>query len=476
MSGSVARNTAFITMAFVGQKIISFVYFTLIARQIGALDTGKYFFALSFTTIFVVFIDLGLTQVLIREGARIKEKIQDYFSSIILVKILLAVLTYASTVIVINLLGYSVEIKHLVYLSAVTMVFDSIHLSIYGVLRAIGNLKYEAYGIVGSQLLTLILGSYFLYTGKPLIYLILAFTVPSFINVCFAGIILWRKYQIKLSPKIDWDVIRLFSKIALPFALAGIFARVYSYIDSILLSKLVGVVAVGWYSIAYKITFAFQFIPLALVASIYPRFSEYFSNDKGRLSILLERSTKYLLIIVLPIVVGISILAKDIVLSIYSTDYLNSILPLKILLISLIFSFISFPLGAFLNACNKQSTQTAIVFVVMVLNILLNLLLIPIFGVVGASVSALTGNILLTIFGYYFVSKISIVSYRSLLFTVSQLLLSVIVMGLTVWFVNSKFHYIIAIVAGAIVYPFMLFITKSITKSQIIEAFSLIKR
>jgi len=287
---------------------------------------------------------------------------------------------------------------------------------------------------------------------------------------------LWRKYQIRLSPRIDWGVVKLFSKIALPFALAGIFARVYSYIDSILLSKLVGVVAVGWYSIAYKITFAFQFIPLALVASIYPRFSEYFSNDKARLSILLERSTKYLLIIVLPIVVGISIMAKDIVLSIYSADYLNSILPLKILLVGLIFSFISFPLGAFLNACNKQSTQTVIVFVVMVSNILLNLLLIPVYGVVGASVSALIGNVLLMIFGYYFVSKISVVSYKSLFLTVFQLLLSAIVMGLIVWFVNIKLHYLVAIVAGAVVYPLMLYITKSVTKLQILESFSLIKK
>ena len=76
---SITRNTAFMTMASVGQKIISLVYFTLIARHIGAEDTGKYFFALAFTTVFVVFVDLGLTNVLVREAAKAREKIQAYF-------------------------------------------------------------------------------------------------------------------------------------------------------------------------------------------------------------------------------------------------------------------------------------------------------------------------------------------------------------------------------------------------------------
>jgi len=70
-------------------------------------------------------------------------------------------------------------------------------------------------------------------------------------------------------------------------------------------------------------------------------------------------------------------------------------LPLQVLLAGLVFSYISFPIGAFLNACNRQATQTAIVFFVMILNIALNFFLIPRYGVVGAAVSALAGNFVL---------------------------------------------------------------------------------
>lgn len=476
MSNSIAKNTAFMTAASIGQKVISFVYFALVARNIGVEGTGKYFFALSFTTIFVVFVDLGFTNVLVREAAKAKEKIQQYFSTVLSLKIGFGILSYIAAIVVINLMGYPVETKQLVYLSALTMLFDSLHLSIYGVLRAIGNLKYEAIGIVGSQLTTLVLGSTFLYLGYPLIFLILAFTIPAFLNVVWAGSMLFWQYRIKLIPRYDAKIFKYLGKIAIPFALAAIFARVYSYIDSILLSKLAGDAELGWYSIPYKITYAFQFIPLALVAALYPRFSEYFVNDKKKLAYIFERGIKYLLIIVFPIAVGIGVLAKDIILLVFTEEYINSILPLQILLAGLVFSYISFPIGAFLNACNKQVTQTVIVAGVMVINIILNLLLIPRFGVVGAAISALVGNIILAKVGYWIVPKITKVSHWFIFKTNLQLLVSVIVMGLLVWFVNTKVHFVWAILAGALVYLVMLFITRAVTREQIKEAYLLIKK
>jgi len=476
MPNSVAKNTAFITFAYVGQKVISFVYFTLIARQMGAESTGKYFFAMSFTTIFVVFVDLGFTNVLVRESARIKEKTQEYFSTILSVKIILALLSYLAAFVTINLMGYGVEIKSLVYLSALTMLFDSLHLSIYGVMRALGNLKYEAWGIVGSQFITLLLGGYFLYSGKPLIFLMVAFVIPSFLNVLYAASRLYQHYKIKLIPKYNKEIFKYLGRIALPFALAAIFARVYSYIDSIILSQMLGSTAVGWYSIPYKITFAFQFIPMALVAALYPRFSEFFIHDKEKLVYYFERGMKYLMIIVLPIAIGITILSKEIVLSLYTSEFLPSILPLKILMLSLIFSFLSFPIGAFLNACNKQSTQTAIVFGVLVLNVILNLLLIPVYGVTGAAIAAATGNLLLTIIGYIFISRIAKLPHKLLAKNFFSLFFSALLMGLAVYFLKSYLHYLLVIVLAGIIYTFSLFITKAITISQVKEALSLIKR
>ncbi len=473
---SAVKNTSFMTIASIFQKVIAFGYFTLIAREIGAVGTGKYFFALSFTTVFVVFVDLGLTNVFIREAAKAKQRLGEYLSTILSIKIGLGLLSYIGIFVVINAMGYEIETRHMVYLSGITMLFDSLHLTLYGSLRALGELKYEAISIVGSQFLTLILGTFFLFSGFPLIYLILAFTISSAANVLFVIGVLTIKHKISIRPHYDRDTSRRLAKIAVPFALAAIFARVYSYIDSILLSKMIGDAAVGFYSIPYKITYAFQFIPLALVAALYPKFSEYFAHDKEKLSYIFERGVKYLLLIAMPIAIGISILAKDIILLLYTEEYMSSILPLKILIISLIFSYLSFPIGAFLNACDKQKMQTTIVGIVMLVNIALNLVLIPRYDIVGAAIAALVGNVLLTVFGYLVVPKITHVSHGYIAKAFFQILLAAGSMGVLVYAVNTHMHFLYAILVGAISYPILLFVFRSITRQELREAVSFVKR
>lgn len=477
MSHSIAKNTAFMTVASIFQKLISFVYFTLIARSIGVEGTGKYFLAMSFTTIFVVFVDLGLTNVLVREAAKVRENVQKYVSTILSVKLLFGLLSYIFVFFLSYLLyREDIELQHMIWLSGLTMLFDSFNLTVYGVLRALGDLRFESASITVAQFLSLILGSVFLWMHLPLIFLILAFLIPSAINAVYAGSVVYHRFGVRPFPKFDRDVFLTFWRIAVPFALAAIFARVYSYIDSILLKQMLGTEAVGWYSTPYKITFAFQFIPMALVAALYPRMSEYFVKEKEKLAVILHDSIKYLLVIAVPIAVGICVLAQDIILMLYGPNFLPSVLPLQILILSLIFSFVGFPIGALLNACNKQTTQTSIVGVVMILNIITNVLLIPRIGVAGAAFSAFFGNSLLTIVGYCFISSVVPISHRKFVSTFLRVLFCGIVMGLCVYFTQSFGNIFLAIPVGALAYFAMIFLMRVLSPAEIREALKMLRK
>jgi len=471
VSKSIARNTALMTMASIAQKVISFVYFTIVARSIGPENTGKYFFALSFTTVFVVLVDFGLTNVFIRESAREPQDTKRYLQTVLSAKIFLGLFTYLIAVLTISLLGYTVETRHLVYLSALTMLFDSAHMTVYGAMRAYGSLRYESYGIIFSQFATMVLGTVFIFAKLPLLFLILAYTIPSALNFIYATYCLNKHFGIKLGLNFDRQILKLFFVMAWPFALGSIFARIYSYADSIMLSKLAGNTAVGLYSIPYKITYAFQFIPLALTAVIYPRFSEYFANDKDKLGKIVSQSIKYLLLIVVPIAFGIGVLGREIIFSLYTSSYANSILPLRILLVGLIFSFISFPLASLLNAVNRQGTQTGIMAVVMVVNLILNILLIPKIGIVGAAISALIGNIMLTLLGFIVAQKITHLPWVEILKNFILILLAGVGMGVVVYFVSLRLHYLVAIFTGIITYPILLFALRLVTMADFYDIY-----
>jgi len=474
MAQSIAKNTMFMTVASVFQKVISFVYFLVVARFIGAESLGTYHVALTTTTLFVVFVDLGFTNVLIREAAKHRDKIQQYVSSVVFIKVLLGILSYGGVVVFASLMGYEQELRNLVYLSGITMLLDSFHLTVYGTLRTLEDLRYEAAGMVGSQLLTLVLGSVFLYLGLPLIFLIAAFTIPSAMNAFYACVVLYKKGY-TCWPTHKKKIMVSMGKIAIPFALAGVFARVYGNVDTLIIKQMLGDRAAGWYAAPFKIAYAFQFIPFAFIAALYPKFSEYFVTHKEKLSRMFEQSVVYLLIIAAPIATGISLLAEDIMFLAFTSEFAPSVLPLKIIMIGVVFGFLSFPIGALLNACNKQVTQTVIVGGAMCVSVVLNVMFIPLFGISGAAMAVVATQIFLVVFGYFVVPKIASVRHGYLAGMVTKIGLACAVMGFFVMFTTTYTHFIFAILVGVVVYPVMLFVTRTLSKEQVGELKNLLR-
>lgn len=472
----IVKNTIYLTAATVGQKVLAFLYFILVARLAGVEGTGKYFFVVSFTTIFSIFVDLGLSSVLIRETAKFKEKAQEFLSNVLGVKFILSFFTYFAVVIVINLLGYPPLTKMMVYLAGIVMVLDSFHLSFYAVFRGLQNLKYEAFGVVIGQTITIVIGSISLFFGLPLYFLIIALICGSAFNFLYSSILLIRKVQI--IPRIQFNkaVIFFLFKIAVPFALAGIFVKVYSYIDSVLLSKLAGDIFVGWWSVAYKITYAFQFIPMAFTASIFPAMAHYFVSDHGLLRKIFERAMFYLMIIAVPVAFGIFSLAEPLVLKIYGADYNASIAPLKVSIFALIFIFLNFPIGSLLNACNRQVANTTAMGAAMVIDVLLCLILIPKFKFMGAAWAVVLSHGFLFLVGLILADRVIKYDKPFLLKSFLKILFSAGIMAGLVIYLKSILSWLILIPLGALVYFGILYLIHGITKEDFKDIWKVIKK
>jgi O-antigen/teichoic acid export membrane protein len=383
---NIAKNTSYYTLALVVQKIISFSYFVIIARALGPEDLGKYYFALSFTTIFAVFIDLGLSSVLTRETAKTPERAQAIFSNILSLKIPLALVTLAATWLTINLLGYPELARQLVYLSSVCMILDSFTLSFFAISRGFHNLSFESISSVVFQLIVLGAGLVTLRLGLGIRALMAGLALASIFNFIYSLFIVRHRWRVSLRPRFDPSLIRLIIGIALPFALFGIFQRVYMYLDTVLLSYFSGDREVGIYQVAFKIIFALQFLPMAFSASLYPAFATYWANNRTQLAITFERAMNYLIVISLPIAVGIMVIADKLVV-VFRSGYADSVLPLRLSMAAVVFNFLMFGVGALLNACDRQKINTIIMAVVTVVSTILNLLLIPRYGAAGASLT-----------------------------------------------------------------------------------------
>ncbi len=402
---TVAHNTAFLTGASIIQKALSFLYFIVLSRAFGASGIGAYTYALSFTTIFAIIVDGGVTPVLIREIAAHPAAAAHTLRRALQCKAILFFLALLAMLSVGFFLDAARTLWPLIAIAGVVMTFDSLNLTLYGVLRGFHTVQLESLGLLVAQTIAIIFGLCAVVFHAPIAIAIIGLGAASITNSLLSGRAVFKMLRTITQPVISKLTIKEFIREAIPFGLAGAFARGYSYLDALIIGEQVSVAAVGLYSIANKLTFAFQFVPLALSASLYPAFAKELSErtheTPEKLRGLWNNAQRYVIFVGTGIVVGLVVLAKNL-LHLYGNSFGEAHIVLTILALSLVASFISYPTGALLNAAKLQHLQTTAMGVTFAINAILNLLLIPRVGIVGAACAAWIGNMCLASVGAYY--------------------------------------------------------------------------
>lgn len=464
MTGQVAKNALYLTVASVGQKMIAFVYFLFLARVMMPELTGQYFLALSITMIYSVIAEFGITSVTTREIAKNPTQAPRLIPHALALKLPLITVAVIGAILTGRLLGYESEVQTLIVISSLVLVIDALQVFFYGVLRGFQALQYEAVGIFSGMATTAVLGGLVLVFAPSLPLLVVALIAGSSVNLLVSSShvakrVGWNTFIPRWSGNDAWLIMRM----AFPFALAAIFVKVYSYIDSIFISKFLDTTAVGLYAIAYKFTYAFQFLPLAFIAALYPSMSAVAGKDELVLNQILLRSMWYMAILSAPIVFGLYAIAPEAIL-LAGHGYAGATAVLQALVFVLIPIFLDFPIGALLNASGKQTTKTAIMGVTMVINIVLNALLIPEVGILGAAYAALVSFIFMFGAGLYFIpSVIPSFSFFQLLRSIVPIYFVGLVMLITVIILKPIIGWIPVIPVAGGVYLGGLLVTKSIS-------------
>ncbi len=469
---ALARNTSHFTLALVAQKVISFLYFTYLARIFAPAEIGQYVFALSFTTIFSVFIDIGLGYVLTTEVAKDKTKAQSFWENVIFFKLVSFAVAVVLAWAIINVLGYTGMARDLVYIAFIIMVIDSLVLSAYSLIRAFQNLWWESIGTVLFQITVVSCGFLITLFTRDLRLIMLALIVGGFVNLTYSWSRL-KKFGISIWPKYHRPVLKQLLILAWPFGLALILTRLYGYVDSVLLSVLAGDEAVGFYSVAYKIAFAWQFIASAFAASLLPGFSAYIATAKGMLPEIFSKAVHYLNIVSFPLAGGFIVLAPAIIKAVYP-QYLQSVLPLQILMVSLVFLFLTFPVGSLLSASGLQKRNTWNLLITVVISVIINFVLIPKFGAAGAASASLISSLVYFLVGWFVISKVINLNYREIFLSALKVLLATIVMSFFMFIAVYKIHLGFVLLLGIIIYFISIIIFKGLSLSEIKELKSIV--
>jgi len=382
----VAKNTAYLALADGANKLMLFFFNLVAARHLGVAKFGMLSFALAFVTMFAVLTDLGLGAMTAREIARDPTVARRYVSNVLAIKLVASVVVILLIGALVNLMGYPWTTIRVVYICSFFVLESAITSYYCWVFQGFERMELAALSRI-TQTAVLVAGAILLSRNRAVIErFALLYVGAGLLSALFAGTVASVRLVrpgLSFAPKQWWELFRP----ALPIGLTVMFTMFYYWNGTTLLSKLQGDEAVGTYSAAFRLAMGLAFAGFAFSGAIYPLFSRLFITNTQRLTQALELALRYMTLLSLPIAVLVTVMARPITALVYGSGYEGSAAVLRVVAWWSSLACLNSLLSNCFLATNKPAVVTAQSAISLGVNILGNVLLIPLLGAVGAAVS-----------------------------------------------------------------------------------------
>ncbi|MHB8159383.1 MAG: flippase [Thermoleophilia bacterium] len=428
---------------------IGFIFFLFLARRLGPGNYGKYVFAFSLAEIFSILGDIGLHEYSIREMARRPELLRQRLAGILVLKTLLSSTSAIIMLAILPLMGKDRSTSLAVVAFALAQIGYSWFYGSTIAFAARQDMHIQASLWLMEKVLFAAAGVVVIIAGRGFVAVALSNTFVQFFGGVIAVGIAWRKYG-PFARRLERDQWGGYLKAALPFGLIVAFYLVYFRIDSVMISFFRGDDEVGQYGAAYNLVSALLFLPAGLVAALFPRLAGAFNSPEDNLDWPFQRAARWLLALSLPMAVGIWLLAEPLILALLQDTYLPAATAFAILGWTLPVWFITFLQGNLLTIIERQKAVAVVGLANMILNIGMNLVVIPRFGFTGAAVTTLITEIIgLTQMFWLLRRNISLAGTAIMALKLAAL---TAVMGLLVWLLRERINVFVVIALAMLVY------------------------
>lgn len=447
----------------IGGKIISLLIglfsIGLLTRFLGTNGYGDYNTVITFLSLFSIAADFGLYLILVREISQSPEKQEQIAGNIFTLRLASAFLVIGAAPAVAFFFPYAVELKQAILGGVFAFVFASLTQVLVGVFQKEFKTQVTVLGELSSRLifLSFLMVAFFYLHEKSLILLIMGVTVSNFVN--FIIVFLFSQKFLRIRLKFDRKYWKYVIKESFPIAASIVLNLIYFKIDTIMLSVMKTPHDVGIYGVAYKLLEILIVFPAMFTGTMLPVFSRLKNEDFSKFKVLVQKSLNLLILAAVPIVIGGYLLAKPLIVLISGPDFLPSVGALKILIIATGIIFIGNLFGYLIVSVGIQKKMVKVYFLGALLNVILNLALIPNFSYIGASIATLITEFLVAILAIViFRNSIQYAPSFNLFF---KALIAGGVMGLVLYNI-IPWSIFILIPLGALVYFLILYLIKGL--------------
>lgn len=395
------RNTFFSSLTLGLRFASSALVFILIARVLGAEEFGRFAFAISFTGIFMVLLDYGFNLYIVKEVAAEPGRAIELAKDVLGAKLLLSAASTVVLFFIVRGLGYPPATELMIYILWLSSILYSFGSFFGSVFRGLNRFQYETYpAIILNGVQVAVIAVLLLLGFKALS---IAFAYLASRVLYFAVSYFYMKREVG-SPGISFSLassLRLFRE-TFPFGTHAILAAIYFQIDTVLLSLYRGDAEVGYYQAAMRLVIAAMLVYEIVVSSYYSVIAARFKSDPEGFRRDALSFNKYMLLIGGVFSSVLFIFPDLFIETLYGAGYGQSVILAQLLAIAILLRFLGGAYGVLLTVADNQNKRAMGVGVSVVFNIVLNMLLIPEYGAIGAAVASVLTHVVIYLMYYKF--------------------------------------------------------------------------
>jgi O-antigen/teichoic acid export membrane protein len=464
---SIKYNFVFNLMRNLSSILFPMITLPYLSRVLMPEGIGKINFADQFVAYFVILASLGIPLYGTREIAKVRddrEKLNDVFNEIFIINICTSIIAYA-VFFIFFFTSNKLEKEQLLFIiMSLNIIFITIGVDWF--YQGIEKYDYITIRSIIVRIICLVLMFCFVKTKEDYI-ISAAITVAGNVGANFFNLIQARKY-------IEYNIFKKYNlrkhiKPVITIAFSTMAANIYLTLSTVMVGYLDKVnpdKAVGYYTISNKISTMIKTLIISLGVVLIPRLSYYIKNGMSdEYNRIAKKTINFLFLVSLPIVVGLMFLSNNVMIIFSGSKFIDAVPAMMIMTPIIIFSTLSNFFGQQILYSNGQEKKMLISVVAgAVLNIGMNLILIPMYSYIGAAISLLATEITVAVIRIYYGKQYVNVDLFGKNF--SKSLISTIFMGIVVWILQKKIHTTvilstaILVIAGVVVYVTMLTLTK----------------
>jgi len=370
------------------RMVVALVVGIWLARYLGPAQFGLLSYALAFVALFSALGSLGLDDIIVRDIVRDPACKNEILGTAFLLRLLGGLIALLVATGVVLMLrpgdGLSQLLVVIIAAGAIFQAFNIIESWFYSQVQAKHAVLAKSAAFLICSLIKVVL----ILASAPLV----AFALVASAEVVAGAVGLIVAYTSKDNRLLQWrcslNKAMLLLKDSWPLMLSGMVVMIYLRIDQIMLGQMAGNEEVGIYSVAVRLADVWYFIPSAIYWSVFPSIVEAKADSEELFYSRLQKLYNLMALSAYAVAVPVTLLAHWLVPTLFGEAYARGGQMLAVLVWANVFMSLEAARSAFLTAMNLTRLYLVTVSLGCLLNIVLNYLLIPAYGGMGAVVAS----------------------------------------------------------------------------------------